>query len=285
MNKKAMLWILAVFVALAMLTLAVAGRSRFPLVSRAVTAVVLPAEAALTSMMHAGDRVRGYWRSLTVLQSENEQLKKENNELRRANITFADLYAENKQLRELLDYKEAHRSQRLVPAKVIARNFGDLRDSFYIDAGRSKGLSRDMAVVHDGLVGVIDEVYEDYAKVLLITSPRCKVGARILRSDSRAVGVVGGRSTLEGRLVMEHLFREASVRENDVVVTSGFSGSHPEGILIGRVTAAYPDSVGLLQKAEVQPSSDVAAVEQVLVISEFVPGPKIERWEQGGQAK
>ena len=27
------------------------------------------------------------------------------------------------------------------------------------------------------------------------------------------------------------------------------------------------------------------AVEQVLVISEFVPGPKIERREQGGQAK
>lgn len=285
MNKKAMLWMLAVFVALAMLTLAVAGRSRFPLVSRAVTAVVLPAEAALTGMMHAGDSVRGYWRALTVLQSENEQLKKENNELRRANITFADLYAENKQLRELLDYKEAHRSQRLVPAKVIARNFGDLRDSFYIDAGSSKGLSRDMAVVHDGLVGVIDEVYEDYAKVLLITSPRCKVGARILRSDSRAVGVAGGRSALEGRLVMEHLFREASVRENDVVVTSGFSGSHPEGILIGRVTAVHSDSVGLLQEAEVQPSSDVAAVEQVLVISEFVPGPKIERREQGGQAK
>ena len=51
-----------------------------------------------------------------------------------------------------------------------------------------------MAVVNGGLVGVGDEVYDDYARVLLLTSPRCRVGARLLRAVARAVGVAGGVS-------------------------------------------------------------------------------------------
>ena len=41
----------------------------------------------------------------------------------------------------------------------------------YINVGKDKGLAPDMAVVHDGLVGIVDEVYDDYARVLLLSSP------------------------------------------------------------------------------------------------------------------
>ena len=219
------------------------------------------------------------------MQSENEQLKRDNIELRNANIQMASVYAENKQLRALLDYKEQHKSQTVVAAKVIARNHGDLRDAMYIDAGADKGLKREMAVVNEGLVGVVDEVYASYARVLLLNSPRCKVGARVLRHDSRAVGVVGGKTTADDKLLMEHIFREASIREGDVIVTSGYSGNHPADILIGTVTKTYMDSVGLLQEADVHAAADVADVEHVLVITSFTPAPKIEFDRQGGQAK
>ena len=285
MSKKVMLIVLAVFVLLAMLSMAVAGGSRFPLINKVVTAIVLPAESGINSIGHAGSSLRGYWKALTVMQKENAQLKEDNEELRSANIQMASVYAENKQLRALLDYKEEHRSQKVVAARVISRNYGDLRDCIYIDAGKDKGLAREMAVVNGGLVGIVDEVYSDYARVLLLNSPRFKVGARILRADSRAVGVVGGRTSADEKLVLEHVFREASIREGDVVVTSGYSGSHPADILIGTVTAARMDSVGLLQEAEVHASADIADVEQVLVITAFTPGPKLEIVRQGGQAK
>lgn len=283
MNKKVMLYGLLIAVLLSMLAMAVAGKSRFPLVNKAVSIVVLPIERMLTSIGTAGDDVRGYWKAMTVMQSENKKLQQENTELRNANITMASLFAENQQLRALLEYKEQHKSQKVVAAKVIARNFGDLRDSMYIDVGSDKGLKPDMAVVNGGLVGVVDEVYADYARVLLLTSPRCRVGTRILRADSRAVGVTGGRTGGNDKLLMEHVFRDASLREGDVVVTSGYSGSHPADILIGKVTAVRMDSVGLLQEADVQASADIADVEQVLVIVEFTPQPKIVL--EGGQAK
>ncbi len=282
MNKKVMLGVLSVLILLAMLAMAIAGKSRFPLVNKAVSFVVLPVENVLTNMGTASDGVRGYWKALTVMQTENEQLKQENAELRSANIQMATLFAENQQLRALLEYKEQHKTQKVLATKVIARNFGDLRDCMYIDAGKDKGLTPDMAVVNGGLVGVVDEVYDNYARVLLLTSPRCRVGARVLRADSRAVGVAGGSSGSD-KLLLEHIYREASLRDGDIIVTSGYSGSHPADILIGKVTATRMDNVGLLQEADVAPTADIADVEQVLVITGFTPEPKIVL--QGGQAK
>ena len=285
MSKKFMLGILFAVIILGMLAMAVAGRSRFPLVNAVVAGVMLPVESLFNSAGNAGNSLRGYWKALTVMQSENAQLKKDNIELRNANIQMASVYAENNQLRALVDYKEQHKSQKVVAAKVIARNHGDLRDCMYIDAGKDKGLQREMAVVNEGLVGVVDEVYAGYARVLLLNSPRFKVGARVLRHDSRAVGVVGGRTSGDDKLVMEHVFREASIREGDVIVTSGYSGSHPADILIGTVTKTHLDNVGLLQEAEVHAAADVADVEHVLVITSFSPRTKIEFNRQGGQAK
>ena len=158
MSKKFMLGVLFAFVLCGMLAMAVAGGSRFPVVNAIVASVMLPVESAFNSVGNAGNSLRGYWKALTVMQSENEQLKRDNIELRNANIQMASVYAENRQLRALLDYKEQHKSQRVVAAKVIARNHGDLRDSMYIDAGEDKGLKREMAVVNEGLVGVVDEV-------------------------------------------------------------------------------------------------------------------------------
>lgn len=286
MSKKGMLCALFVLVLCSMLALAISGKSRFPLINKAVATVVMPIENALVAIGNTGDNIRGYWRALTVLQSENKELKKENVALRNANVAMAAIYAENKQLRELLNYKEQHRTQTTRAAKVIARNFGDLRDSMYINIGKDAGLKREMAVLNgSGLIGVIDEVYDDYAKVLLITSARCKVGARVLRVDSRAIGVVNGRSGIRDTLIMEHIFREANVKKGDVVVTSGYSGSHPENILIGTVADVRLSNVGLLQEADIVPAADVADVEHVLVITHFTPEPKVDRKLQGGQAK
>ena len=138
-----MLCVLFAFILLAMLAMAIAGKSRFPLVNRTVAAVVLPVEEGLTSLGSASDGLRGFWKALTVLQSENKKLKEENEELRSANIRMASLFAENKQLHTLLNYKEEHKTQQVVAAKVIARNFGDLQDCMYINVGKDKGLAPD----------------------------------------------------------------------------------------------------------------------------------------------
>ena len=284
MSKKGMLGALFFLLAVAMMSLAISGKSRFPMVNNGVAMVVLPFEEVANFLGHTGDSIGGYWRALTVLQSDNARLERENKELRSANIKMASIFSENQQLRKLLNYKEEHQSQTVVPARVIARDYGSLRDSLYINVGKDSGLRREMAVVDGlGLIGVIDQVYDDYAKVLLITSSQCRIGALVLRNDSRAVGITNGRGNAGDDLLMKHIYREADIREGDVIVTSGYSGYHPANILIGKIVSKHMDEVGLLQEAEVRPATDIVDVESVLVITSFTPEPKIE--QQGGQAK
>lgn len=285
MSKKTMLCVLAGLMTLAMLALAIAGKSRFPLVNSMVAAIVLPVENGITSLGHGIDGVRGYWKAMTVLQEENEQLKQENIELRNSNIRMASLYAENQHLRSLLDYKEEHSDQTLVGAKVVSRNHGALRDNLYINAGRDKGVAVEMAVVNGGLVGIVDEVYENYSRVLLLTSSRCKVGARVMRVSSRAVGVVGGTGSDKEGLTLEHIAREENLNVGDVIVTSGYSGNHPADILIGKVIKKQLDPTGLLQQGIVAPTAEISDVEQVFVVTKFSPAHIQELRKQGGQAK
>ena len=75
MSKKFMLGILFAFVLVGMLAMAVAGGSRFPVVNAIVASVMLPVESSFNGLANAGNSVRGYWKAMTVMQSENAQLK------------------------------------------------------------------------------------------------------------------------------------------------------------------------------------------------------------------
>lgn len=287
MKKQSMLCLLIAIVLSGLLAMAIAGKSRFPMINAMVSTIVLPVEAGLTAVGHGADGVRDYWRALTVLSEENKQLKQENIELRNSNIRMASVYAENLQLRELLDYKEKNPHQKLQMADVIARHLGDQKDVIYISVGTDKGVRENMAVVNGGLVGIVDKAYKSYARVLLVTSPDCRISSRVLRSSSRAVGLAEGLGEAEGYVLMGRIARDASINEGDVIVTTGYSGYHPADILIGHVASLTKDSAGLLQEAKVKPAADVANLEHVLVVTEYTPAPPRELYsgEHGGTAK
>lgn len=267
MNKKYLSLGLAAAVLLALFGMALHDPLRFPVINRMVTAVVMPFAAAGSAVSGWLDDTGEAMTSAKTLQQENENLQNEINELRYANLAMAEIYAENQRLRGMLNYKNSHPEQHLVVAKVLGRTPGELRDSLYIDKGTDDGVSQDMAVVTvEGLVGLVDEAYPSSARVTLVTSARCNVGARILRANSRAVGIVTGRGGDNVPLLMEHLQREADVLPGDVVVTSGYSQSHPAGIVIGTVKESSLDAAGLLRNAMVEPAAVKDGMEEVMVV-------------------
>lgn len=267
MNKKYLSLGLAAAVLIAMFAMALHDPMRFPVINRIVTVVITPFAAVHSAVSGWVDDTGEAMTTARTLQQENEKLKNEVNELRYANLAMAEIYAENQRLRQMLNYKNAHPEQQLVVAKVLGRAPGELHDSMFIDKGSDDGVRQDMAVVTvSGLVGLIDEVYPSSAKVVLATSTRCKVGARILRANSRAVGVVTGRGGDDMPLLMEHLQREDDVITGDVVVTSGYSQSHPAGIVIGTVTESSLDAAGLLRNATIEPVAVRNGLEEVFVV-------------------
>lgn len=284
MTKRNMLTFLVAVILGAMLTLAVAGGRRFPLINQLTATVLLPLEDGINALFHGGDTLREFWRALSELRIKNKQLVQENQRLKQEHINMAAVLRENENFRKLLNYKSANPSQTLVAAKVVAKNYGDLRDTVYIDAGESSHIQKDMAVVtENGLVGIVDEVYADYSRILLITSANCRVGARVVHAGYDNSGIVHGIYETENFLVMEHIPKDAKVDEGDLVVTNSYSGKHPENIYIGRVASVQMDAAGLMQEADVAPAEDVASLEYVLVVRDF--SPKLTKELAGGRTR
>ena len=97
--------LLIVIALVALMTLAVEGRVRFPVLNRVVIAVISPVNSCIQTFTGAASSLEKKLEAITTMEAENEQLKKENAELRRANIAMAEFYAENQRLTKLLQYK------------------------------------------------------------------------------------------------------------------------------------------------------------------------------------
>ena len=270
MSKKSVLAVMTVAIAFLLLALAVQGRARLPWLDRVIVAIAAPVNEKLVAVSNNADSVRNFFAALTTMQEENKKLKTEVESLRYANIQMAEIWAENQRLSNLLQYKNDAKNMKLQTAKVIGKNIGDIKDTVLINLGSNAGLRENMAVVNaSGLVGIIDETYPDASRVLLITSPRCKAGGIVLRANSRVVGVVNGLAGGDAVLQMSNMARDADIVEGDIVVTSGFGGNHPGGLVIGTVSEVSLNVGGLLKQAKIVPAVDFGRLEEVMVVTDY----------------
>lgn len=270
MSKKSVLAVMTVAIAFLLLALAVQGRARLPWLDRVIVAIAAPVNEKLVAVSNNADSVRNFFAALTTMQEENKKLKTEVETLSYANIQMAEIWAENQRLSNLLQYKNDAKNLKLQTAKVIGKNIGDIKDTVLINLGSNAGLRENMAVVNaSGLVGIIDETYPDASRVLLITSPRCKAGGIVLRANSRVVGVVNGLAGGDAVLQMSNMARDADIVEGDIVVTSGFGGNHPGGLVIGTVSEVSLNVGGLLKQAKIVPAVDFGRLEEVMVVADY----------------
>ena len=270
MNKRKSITIIGAIILLLLMGLVVDSRARFPMVNRIIITVMSPVTYVVTAIADGVHNTTGYFASLSTLKAENEKLQKEINTLRQDNIDLIAMKAENERLSQLLNFKEHHPQLKFQPAKVIGRDIGDLKDTILINQGSNVGLKLNMSVVTGaGLVGIVDSVYPTAARILLINSPRSKIGGMNLRGDSRVAGIVGGVAGQDASLEMNNMARDADLLPGDTVVTSGYSGHHPAGLIIGTIEEVQKDDGGLTKVATITPSVDFSRLEEVMVVTNY----------------
>ena len=270
MNKRKSITIIGAIILLLLMGLVVDSRARFPMVNRIIITVMSPVTYVVTAIADGVHNTTGYFASLSNLKAENEKLQKEINTLRQDNIDLIAMKAENERLSQLLNFKEHHPQLKFQPAKVIGRDIGDLKDTILINQGSNVGLKLNMSVVTGaGLVGIVDSVYPNASRILLINSPRSKIGGMNLRGDSRVAGIVGGVAGQDASLEMNNMARDADLLPGDTVVTSGYSGHHPAGLIIGTIEEVQKDDGGLTKVATINPSVDFSRLEEVMVVTNY----------------
>ena len=211
-------------------------------------------------------------RDLRTLRQENARLRQENDALIIENVQLKEAEAVNERLRRLLDFTRTNPSYDYrggeVGARVIGHDPSAYLDFVIIDLGERQGASLDMPVVTErGLVGRITEVHDTSSEVLLITDVNSAVTALI--QTSRAMGVVRGLAG--GGLLLDQVPQDVEVHEGEIVITSGLGDSFPRGLVIGQISKVYQRDYEMFQQARVRPTVDFRNLEQVLVITNFVP--------------
>ena len=200
--------------------------------------------------------------SLNKLQSKNSELEEEVKKLNAEVASLQELKVENKALRDQLGFSQKTDYQ-TVAAEIISHEPESLLQYFMINKGKSDGIDKNMIVLSSGLlVGKVSDVYDKQAKVVLITNPTSSTA--VMTENSRANGIVKGG--IEYPLVMEMIPQNEVISPGDRIVTSGYGGDYPKGLLLGTVENVESKPTDLFQKAVIKPLIDFSRLEIVFVV-------------------
>jgi rod shape-determining protein MreC len=209
------------------------------------------------------------------LRQQNQQLTTQVNELLTENRSLQSLRDQNQQLTDILEVRSSL-AYESTAAEVISRRITDMEHVISLDRGTNAGIEVDDPVVGGGgaLIGQVEEVGPNYAKVLLITDSRMNVVG--LLESSRAVGTVHGQ--LNTLLEMDGIAAANTVSVNEAVVTAGIEltenirSPYPKGLLIGTIADVQRSPDQLFQTALVNPAANFETLEYVLVITNYEGG-------------
>lgn len=205
---------------------------------------------------------------VVALRQQNVELENEVSELQSQVIQLQQQVGETQVLAALVDFSRARPENTYKAAAVIGRDPSPFLHYVIINRGSNDGILRGMPVVTDqGLVGRVDAVIADAARVQLITDPASNINVRLQNAEEDA-SLIG---SVTGDVILELIPQDASIETGDLVLTSGLGGGYPSDLIVGQVVNIRSRDYDLFQQATVQPVVDFNRLQIVLVIVNFKP--------------
>ena len=252
---KTGIWLLAAAATIAVVLCVVSALSSGTgLLHNALGVIASPFRAAGSAVAGWVGGISQRFEDVETLQQENDELRQQIAELEEQLRQMEPAATENKELRQLLGLRQQR---------------SDL--VFEADRGSQHGVAiGDCAVDSAGnLVGVVTDVGLNWCRLSTVLDTDSQFGARVFRTGETAVA--GGDLALmaEGRLRLQYLSDSANLIKGDVIVTSGLGGYYPAGLVIGTVESVQTDDGGLARYAVLSPKCDVAAIQEMFIITDF----------------
>lgn len=211
--------------------------------------------------------IEGFWDGyvkLVGVKEENERLEGKILRLAEENNKLIEELALKTRLKELLAYKESV-GFKTVAASIQAFNIERWTRTIIINKGTKDGVVKDMSVISThGVVGRIIDATAHTSRVLLSTDLRSNIDAILQRT--RTKGVVEGNG--KDGMLLKYIRELDDVKAGDILVTSGFAGIYPKGLVVGKVVKVDRGRDNFFKHIEVAPSVDIQKLEDVLVVTE-----------------
>jgi len=236
--------------------------------TRVVSLSSYPFLAARTSLEEGVGYTFDFVGRYDELREEADENKLLRSRLQTTLARGEELAAENRRLRDVLDFARTEARLTLTPVRIIE----NLRGMLTIDRGRMHGIKPRMAVItEDGVVGIVTEAQDITASVATLHHRDCRIAAMVHRNRIRAYdGVVKASPDYSYICSMEFIDMKNDVRLGDLVVTSPES-NFPAGLPVGTVDAVRESAGALWRWAEIKPAVDPYALDEALVVTRSVP--------------
>ena len=249
-------------------------------IDKALLRITAPLEASVSWVVGGIGSLWGHYIALVDVESENRELRSENDRLRKQLAQQTRRAFDIEALEDLATVKRRTPADTLgarVIGAPLSPEFRVLR--LEIDRGEHEVTPGMPVISGNGPVGRIAKVYGDYADVMLISDPSSAIEIVIPRTGGR--GMLRGIGRADSYACkIEWLERQsgagpaeaAKVQVGDEVVTSGLGASFPAGLVVGKISKVLPDD-GMFQHVEVEPVVDVSRVRAVEVLLAPPPPP------------
>jgi len=265
--------ILIVAVLLALILTVISSLTGFSLPDMMVKGVLTPIRAGVSKLTDRAEQFYSYMFRYESVAAENERLKEELAQIEDRARQADSVARENERLRNLLELPLMQEGYDVVDSYIISHSSTDWSSTFTINRGTNVGISEGLCVItaNGELVGLVEEVGPNYSVVKSVLDSSLEISASIASSGYNGM-VKGGYSTgLEGLLRMSYLPSDATIRNNDQIVTTG-STVYPRDLVLGYVVDAGFDDTGVSKFALLEPAADVGALEQVFIITNYNVG-------------
>ncbi len=263
--KKKVFWligiILVVFISMAVSTI---DNGKGSIVGDVAGIIARPFQKLFVGIDNVIDYGLDYFRDMDELKKENASLKSQVMNLENKVTESDEIRLENDRLRKLVDLKERKAEYETTAASVISVDPTGWHTYFILDKGENDGLTKNCVVFDSGgVLGKIDELGTNWARVVTITEPGTACGAEVSRTGD--TGIIEGDSLLDGMCKMTSVAKEANITPGDYIITSGSGDVYPPGLTVGRVKEVKVEDISIT--AIVEPTGNIKSPKEVLIIT------------------
>ena len=196
------------------------------------------------------------YKLLNDLEEKSNEIEKLNFEL----LKLEQLTKENEELLEIMGYTKKQTISKSVIGEIIDMSYFP-KESISIKTNIAEISEEMVALSLNGLVGIIDQIFPSYVKVIPIYEKKVNIPGVIQRTNQNIILEGIGE---QNKLLIKNFKKNSNILLEDKVFTSGLGGKYPKGFLIGivkKISTAKDDSI---LEVEVQSLSNFDAGTKIL---------------------
>ena len=197
------------------------------------------------------------------LKNENEKLARENAELRSHSLISFSMLVNDKYLVNDTAFRQKYT---YTSSKVVNNSTNRRNNYLTLDKGSDQGIQNNMAVITStGIVGQVKDVSENFCTVMSLLNSKTTISSKIKKDGSYGPLTWDGENF--GFATLHDIPTHVQLKKGDTIVTSAYSLTFPENIMIGTVESFERKSGEYFYTVKIKLSTEFNKLSHVYIVT------------------